>query len=111
MPAWPVDYHIAKETRRWNFVDGGYADASGATTAYELFDRLGQHIRDNKLPVDLRLVLLTDAATDLKLKDIDGSGFNDSMVVMTAVLNVRSLLAQRAVTGALSSAASRGTRD
>jgi hypothetical protein len=112
MPAWPVDYSIAEgETRRWNFVDGGYADASGATTAYELFERLGKHIHKNNLHVDLRLVLLTDAATDLKLKDIEGSGFNDSLVVMTAVLNVRSLLAQRAVTGALTSAASSGARD
>jgi len=112
MPSWPVDYHLGKgETRRWNFVDGGYADASGATTAYELFDRLEQHVRANNLKVDLRLVLLTDAATDLELKNIEGSGFNDSLVVVTAILNVRSLLAQRAVTGALTSAAASGTRD
>jgi hypothetical protein len=111
MPAATIDYlaDTGQQARRWNFVDGGYADASGATTAYELFAALERHIdsrrraRDLPIGVDLRLVLLTDAETEFLKDRIDGSGFNDTLVVSNALLNVRGLLAQRAVTGALNS--------
>jgi len=114
MPAATIDYVPAEggQTRRWNFVDGGYADASGATTAYELFEALERHIRNggtngSPMPVDLRLVLLTDAETEFLKDRIDGSGFSDTLVISNAVLNVRALLAQRAVTRALNSVPAR----
>jgi hypothetical protein len=112
MPAATIDYvPAAGQTRRWNFVDGGYADASGATTAYELFEALERHIgsgtRSLPMPVDLRLVLLTDAETEFLKDRIDGSGFSDTLVISNAVLNVRALLAQRAVTRALNSVPAR----
>jgi hypothetical protein len=95
-PAWSLRQGAG---HLWNFVDGGYADNSGATTAFEIY----RSLRDFEPKVDLRLIILTDAAADPDLSHIDGLGFSDTLAPLTALLNVRSQLASRAVTQAIAS--------
>jgi hypothetical protein len=103
VPAWSVAATFGDEQpKRWNFVDGGYVDNSGSTTATELYAALDAYIRDKKLPVDLYLVLLTDSRAATKPNDVaDGTRFSDTVAPITALLNVRSQLANRAVTRAI----------
>lgn len=103
VPAWSIDVNIADtSSKRWNFVDGGYVDNSGSTTAAELYDALSEYIAEKELPVDLYLVLLTDAPAATKPNDVsDGTRFSDTVAPITALLNVRSQLSNRAVTRAI----------
>jgi hypothetical protein len=101
-PAWP---YPQSNGHLWNFVDGGYADNSGATTALEIYKSLDKSLQgsaDLRSRIDLRLIVLTDAAADPQLSKINGRGFNDTLAPITALLNVRSQLASRAVTQATS---------
>jgi hypothetical protein len=95
-PAWSLQEDAG---HLWNFVDGGYADNSGATTAFEIYKSL----RASEPNIDLRLIILTDAAADPDLSHINGLGFSDTLAPITALLNVRSQLASRAVTQAIAS--------
>jgi hypothetical protein len=111
-PAWRADVMLkpSNQPRSWNFVDGGYVDNSGASTALELYRALndlvsGKASYKSKIDlskVDLYLVMLTDAKTELSPVDIaDGAGFSDAVAPVTALLNVREQLAGRAVTRAV----------
>lgn len=46
------------ESRKWNFVDGGYADNSGAATALDIYKALQSVAPQN---VDLRIILITSS--------------------------------------------------
>lgn len=119
LPAWPLSHRGLQ----LNFVDGGYADASGATTAVDVFQTLKEHIAKREgawrpslgagqpsdgvrpLPprtVLLRLILLTDNETTVDLASERGTRFRDIVAPVTALLNVRQLLARRAVKRAVS---------
>jgi hypothetical protein len=102
---------------RWTFVDGGYADASGATTGLELYKELKREISDGSgMPVltdangkgispdqiILYLVVLSDAYVEPDFKKITGSSLDDFISPFHTVLTVRELLARRAVTQAYS---------
>jgi hypothetical protein len=112
VPAWPLDARLRSDfnggsSRRWSFVDGGYVDDSGSSTALELYRRLDEHIKeaidagnDIYKRIDLYLIMLTDANTDLALSDIEPN-FNDAAAPLTALLRVRDQLAGRAVTRAV----------
>lgn len=80
---------------RWNFVDGGYSDTSGAATALALYKALEGTAK--KRNVDLRLVLLTSSDPRLKPNDIDGTIFADTLAPIDAVLSVRDGLGNEAV--------------
>jgi hypothetical protein len=110
VPAYTVTAHIegAEKTVKWNFVDGGYVDNSGATTALEIYQKLQDLVedqRDNPLPIGrirLFLVLLTDANYDPNLRDVaDGTSFSDTIAPVSALMSVRAQLAGRAVTRAI----------
>src|SRR6202021_4272967 len=63
---------------------------------------LHKYVKDEKLPIDLYLVMLTDAHSDRALSEIeDGTSFNDTVAPVTALLSVRRQLAARAVTRAV----------
>lgn len=82
-------------TTYWNFVDGGYADSSGATTALALYNALKPiAAKDN---ADLRLILLTSSDPQPKPSDIHGTSFGDVMGPIDAILSVRDGLANEAV--------------
>ena len=113
VPAWPIDPHPTDGRRqRWNFVDGGYVDNSGSTSALEIFEQIAQYLPpptnasslyQRKYPplgmeIDLRLVLLTDAEPELVLADIQGTGYSDTVAPLKALLQVRSQLSSRAIT-------------
>jgi hypothetical protein len=106
-PAWRTDVTLnpGNLRRSWNFVDGGYVDNSGASTALELYRAVNRVVAETpkyKSKVDLYLVMLTDANTDRSPTDVaDGAGFNDAVAPVTALLNVREQLAGRAVTRAV----------
>jgi hypothetical protein len=110
LPAWPITYASQVSTsglgsgfRRLNFVDGGYADASGASTAAEIIAALRQYIESAKLTdkVSLHLILVTDNETTVDIASKDGTEFSDLIAPINTLLNVRQLLARSAVTRAI----------
>ncbi len=90
--------HPGAPKNKWNFVDGGYADNSGSTTAYEVVSALEKAAKANN--AELHLIVLTDAVYAPDPQDINGSGFTDTVAPVSALLNVRAQLASRAVTQA-----------
>ncbi|MFA5950908.1 MAG: patatin-like phospholipase family protein [Hyphomicrobium sp.] len=105
------------EAKIWNFVDGGYVDNSGATTATELYKALSDHFKreadkstreaseekSSRAPRPrIFLILLTDVTTDPDVMAVEsGTNLQDTVAPVTALLNVRSQLADRAVTRAI----------
>lgn len=82
-------------TMRWNFVDGGYADTSGAATALAIYQAL-KPIADAR-NVELRIILLTSSNPAPEPDRINGTAFGDTMAPMNAILNVREGLGNEAV--------------
>ncbi len=99
----------------WSFVDGGYADSSGATTGLELYLELsrelpkllearrlknasGKEIGSGQ--VKLYLIALTDAYAEPDYRRITGTTLDNFIAPFNTLLTVRELLAQRAVTRA-----------
>lgn len=89
-----------------NFVDGGYADASGATTALEIYKSLEHELPDVRkqlkerdkldIDIDLRLILLTDAPAS-NATDRGGEGLIHAISPLITLFTVRSQIARRAV--------------
>lgn len=86
--------------KRWNFVDGGYTDNSGATTALDLYRTLKGVSPD----VDLRIILITSSTPqpDLGSTDVSGTIFRDTMAPVDALMQVREDLGNDAVARACS---------
>lgn len=89
------------DRKRWNFVDGGYADNSGATTALDFYRTL-----KNVAPqdVDLKVILITSATPqpDLTTTEISGTAFRDTIAPIDALMKVRADLGNDAVARACS---------
>jgi hypothetical protein len=87
--------------KRWNFVDGGYADNSGATTALDLYRTLKTV---DPQDVDLRVVLITSSTPqpNLVTTDISGTVFRDTIAPIDAIMKVREDLGNDAVARACS---------
>jgi hypothetical protein len=83
------------EAVRWNFVDGGYSDSSGAATALALYKALYRTARARHIA--LRVVLLTSSDPKLEPNQINGTAFADIMGPVDAILSVRAGLANEAV--------------
>jgi hypothetical protein len=85
--------------KRWNFVDGGYADNSGATTALDIYKAV-----ESVSPqyVDLRLILITSSIPqpDMTSNDISGTVFGDTVAPLDALMKVREDLGNEAVASA-----------
>jgi hypothetical protein len=81
--------------QRWNFVDGGYADGSGAATALEIYKALQESGLAGS--VDLRLVLLTSARPEPDFDRIEGTIARDVLTPALTLFSVRDLLAKQAV--------------
>jgi hypothetical protein len=87
---------IAGETsERWNFVDGGYSDSSGAATALAMYKALQNTAQSRH--VALSVILVTSSDPKLKPNEINGTTFADIMGPMDAILSVRNGLANEAV--------------
>jgi hypothetical protein len=93
--------------KRWNFVDGGYADNSGATTALDLYRAMQKVFQPRgsadgqktQSPVDLRIILISSSNPQPNLKDADinGTSLGDIMAPIDAIMKVRSDLGNDAV--------------
>ncbi len=98
MPPW-----IFKLDRgaRLTFVDGGYADSSGAATALQLYNELKKAGGDD---IDLYLITLTDKFKAVTPKDVQPAGLApvrswiyDVLSPATTLLSVRDLQSRKAV--------------
>jgi Patatin-like phospholipase len=85
------------EQKRWNFVDGGYSDNSGATTALDVYRALLNAAPSSA--VDLRLVFITSSNVQPNLldKSINGTVFHDTLAPIEALMKVRADLSNDAV--------------
>ncbi len=83
----------------WNFVDGGYSDNSGASTALVLYQKLAPIAR--KRNVDLDLILITNSYAPPQLAPdhvhISGTQFRDTLAPIEAVMNIRTGLTNEAL--------------
>jgi hypothetical protein len=87
----------------WNFVDGGYADSSGATTALELYQAIQEFAKHGRLAIaiDLKLLILTEAGAGVAGKQPSGAGLVSAISPLTTVLAMREQTGKRAVARAL----------
>ena len=84
---------------RHNFGDGGYADASGVTTALEIFQAAKRlAVKDPKIVP--RLVMLTFDYEKVEAEKEDGTTFGETVAPIGAILGVRENLAGQAITRA-----------
>ncbi len=87
----------------WNFVDGGYADASGTTTALEIYKAIDQ-LRD-KPDIDLKLLIITESGGnigfDTGTQSQSGAGLVHAISPITTLLTIREQISRRAVARAL----------
>jgi hypothetical protein len=93
---------LQERARRWSFVDGGYADNSGATTALDLHRALSEWVDNDekrKGKIDLRMIVLTAHET-VNPDKIRGSAFADFVAPISALINVRSIFSGAAITRA-----------
>jgi hypothetical protein len=86
---------VTDSLERWNFVDGGYSDSSGAATALAMYKALLSTAQSRH--VVLRVILLTSSDPKLEPNQINGTTFADIMGPMEAILSVRNGLANEAV--------------
>ncbi len=84
------------ERKRWNFVDGGYSDNSGATTAFDLYRTLRSVAPSN---VDLEMILISSSVPQPQLfgMAINGTVFRDTVAPIDALMKVREDLGNEAV--------------
>jgi hypothetical protein len=91
-----ADKATGPSDKRWNFVDGGYSDNSGATTALDIYKAV-----ETVSPqfVDLRLILITSSIPqpDLAASNINGTVFLDTIAPLDALMKVREDLGNDAV--------------
>ncbi len=100
---------------RLNFVDGGYADNSGAQTALDLYRALapeddqsssgqpggrqpdGPAAKPQDPSVDIKIILITSDDPLPDLRQISGTDFGDTVAPISALLQVREGLGDQAV--------------
>ena len=133
LPAWPLWHHVRDERaeidddkrkqnnpeaavyrlNRLNFVDGGYADSSGTTTAADVVRRLQRFIneparheglaagvRELLARVELHVIILTDTEITKGLQTANGTNFPDTWAPVEALFNARRLAASTALASA-----------
>jgi hypothetical protein len=89
-------------SKRWNFVDGGYTDNSGATTALDLYEVLKTVATPDQVNLQIILVTSSTLQPNLKGTDINGTVFRDTLAPIDALMNVRTDLGNDAVARACS---------
>ncbi len=109
LPAWPIwhtgragTYATNSKLNRSNFVDGGYADSTGATAVVDIVTKLKEHIATRGLSdvVKLHVIVLTDNETDRHMGSEPGTNLPDTVAPLTALFSARQLAAARAYTAA-----------
>jgi len=81
----------------WNFVDGGYSDNSGASTALAIYRALASDPGN----AEIKIILVTSSNPQPDLTpnkvSISGTSFRDTLAPITALLKVRHGLGNQAV--------------
>lgn len=82
----------------WNFVDGGYADASGTTTALEVYHAIKSIPRsDLGQDIDIKLLIITETGSEDTARSESGSGLVHAISPITTLLTIRQQISRRAV--------------
>ncbi|MCF6200445.1 MAG: hypothetical protein L3J67_13875, partial [Hyphomicrobiaceae bacterium] len=89
-------YTYRHEKHITNFVDGGYADSSGASTAYSIYKALEKAATSLNVNLDLNLIILTRPDKPSG-KKVDGTRLVDTLAPLYAVLKVRDQQARREI--------------
>ncbi len=107
LPAYTLDIpdELGKTARRLNFVDGGYADNSGAETALEIYETLKSRDADQS---DLRLLLISGTSPDPNLRSVAGTLARDTLVPLHTLFSVRSRLQEKSIANAHAALANTG---
>jgi hypothetical protein len=99
LPAASVKMKEYQHKVLWNFVDGGYSDNSGASTALALYRAILPIAAQRH--VDLNVILVTNSIKrprlDPKNATISGTQFHDTLAPFDAVMKVRDGLSNEAV--------------
>jgi len=87
------------DTLRWNFVDGGYSDTSGAGTALALYRVIDSIAREHNARVGVILLTGSDPQPNLTPGQVKltGTPFRDTLAPIAAVMKVRDGLGNQAV--------------
>jgi hypothetical protein len=88
-----------KKTKRWNFVDGGYADNSGVASAAAVMAALQSTALVHG--IDLKLLILAEDNRERDPIEYDGTSLVDSRAPIEALLQVRASIASREVHSAV----------
>lgn len=96
-PAFTVGSTTSPQINRFNFVDGGVADSTGAAAAFEIFQQL-ERLRKTGTNIDPQLVLIVDQQQRVEhVRVDDGSRHRDIGATVNAFFNMRSLLSRRSL--------------
>jgi len=101
LPPYAIRRQSGQDEKRWNFVDGGYADASGAATAIDLYQMLND--AGKGLNADIKVIVLSGDKPQHDPKKIEGTEFGDLIAPINAIMKVRGLLAAQSVRRACTS--------
>ena len=97
LPPYSITMHADDRDLPWNFVDGGYSDNSGASTALAIYRALASDPGSAKI----KIILLTSSNPQPDLTpnkvSISGTSFRDTLAPITALLKVRQGLGNQAV--------------
>jgi hypothetical protein len=112
LPPFSVMMKEKKEELPWNFVDGGYSDNSGASTALAIYRAL-ESVPGN---AEIKIILLTSSnpqpdLTPEAAAPISGTLFRDTLAPITALLKVRQGLGNQAVARVCEQLKTREDRD
>jgi hypothetical protein len=102
LPPFSAEMQNDQGSKRWNFVDGGYTDNSGATTALDLYEVLKKVATPDQVNLQIILVTSSTLQPNLKGMDINGTVFRDTLAPIDALMNVRTDLGNDAVARACS---------
>ncbi len=96
LPPYSLTMNENKRELPWNFVDGGYSDNSGASTALAIYRAL-----KSEPGAEMKIILLTSSNPQPDLTpnkvSIIGTSFRDTVAPITALLTVRQGLGNQAV--------------
>ena len=90
-----LDANAQESETKWHFVDGGYADSSGAATALDLYRILSES--DAKEEANIRVILLTSSTPVPNFRKVTGTAFRETLAPISAILEVRKGLGNQAV--------------
>jgi hypothetical protein len=104
LPPFSVTMKANDRELRWNFVDGGYSDSTGSSTALALYRTLTSEADNSETDAsraEIKIILVTGSNPQPDLTpnrvSISGTEFRDTLAPIAAVMKVREGLGNQAV--------------